>query len=48
MKQDHGFSLLESLVGLTIIAIFLLALLQVGRNSAAQVKRAKRLLSLQT
>ena len=41
MKKDHGFSLLESLVGLTIIAMILLALLQIGRNSAAQVKRAE-------
>ena len=41
MKKDHGFSLLESLVGLTIIAMILLALLQVGRNTAAQVKRAE-------
>ncbi len=41
MKKDHGFSLLESLVGLTIIAVILLALLQIGRNSAAQVKRAE-------
>ena len=41
MKKDHGFSLLESLVGLTIIAMVLLALLQIGRNSAAQVKRAE-------
>ena len=41
MKKDHGFSLLESLVGLTIIAMILLALLQIGRNSAAHVKRAE-------
>ena len=41
MKKDHGFSLLESLVGLTIIAMILLALLQIGRNSAAQVRRAE-------
>ena len=41
MKKDHGFSLLESLVGLTIIAMILLALLQIGRNTAAQVKRAE-------
>ena len=41
MKKDHGFSLLESLVGLTIIAMILLTLLQIGRNSAAQVKRAE-------
>ena len=41
MKKDHGFTLLESLVGLTIIAMILLALLQVGRNTAAQVKRAE-------
>ena len=41
MKKDHGFSLLESLVGLTIIAMILLALLQIGRNSAAQIKRAE-------
>ena len=41
MKKDHGFSLLESLVGLTIIAMILLALLQIGRNSAAKVKRAE-------
>ena len=40
-EKDHGFSLLESLVGLTIIAMILLALLQIGRNSAAQVKRAE-------
>ncbi len=41
MKKDHGFSLLESLVALAIITIILLALLQIGRNSAAQVKRAE-------
>jgi len=41
MKKDHGFSLLESLVGLTIIALILLTLLQIGSNSAAQVKRAE-------
>ena len=41
MKKDHGFSLLESLVALAIITIILLALLQIGRNSVAQVKRAE-------
>ena len=41
MKYDHGFSLLESLVGLTIITIVLLALIQVGRTSSAQIIRAE-------
>ena len=41
MKNDHGFSLLESLVGLTIITIVLLALIQVGQTSSAQIKRAE-------
>ena len=41
MKNDQGYSLLESLVGLTIITIVLLALIQVGRTSSAQIKRAE-------
>ena len=41
MKNDQGFSLLESLVGLTIITIVLLTLIQVGRSSSAQIKRAE-------
>jgi len=41
MKNDQGFSLLESLIGLTIITIVLLALIQVGRTSSAQIKRAE-------
>ena len=41
MKNEQGFSLLESLVGLTIITIVLLTLIQVGRSSSAQIKRAE-------
>ena len=41
MKNDQGFSLLESLVGLTIITIVLLTLIQVGLSSSAQIKRAE-------
>ena len=41
MKNEQGFSLLESLVGLTIITIVLLTLIQVGLSSSAQIKRAE-------